>query len=88
MDERHGRLLFLERSWPTEYYFGADIERIVEPEEILTMELGTYIDKCLTTYGHLFEGPSSNKIYTLLDFKDHPELDKSAFLDQTGIQLY
>ena len=35
----------LKGAGPPEYYLGADIERIVEPEEIFTMGSGTYIDK-------------------------------------------
>ena len=35
---------------PPEYYLGADMERITEPEKVFTMGSGTYIDKCLTIY--------------------------------------
>ena len=52
------------------------------------MGSGTYINKCLTIDKQLFEGLPPNKTYTSLDPKDHPELDKSVFLDQIGIQLY
>ena len=52
------------------------------------MGSGTYINKCLTIDKQLFEGLPPNKIYTPLDPNNYPELDKSAFLDQTGIQLH
>ena len=71
-----------------EYYLGADIERIEELKNFFTMGSSTYIDKCLTIYEQLFGGQPPNKIHTPLDPKDHPELDKSAFLDQTSIHLY
>ena len=63
---------------PPEYFLGANIARIEELEKVLTMGSGTI-------YKQLFGGLPPNKIYTSLDPKDYPELDKSTFLDQTGI---
>ena len=73
---------------PPKYYLGADMQRINEPEKVFTMGSGTYIDKCLTIYEQLFGEMPSKKVFTPLDPKDHPEMDTSAFLDKTGMQLY
>lgn len=73
---------------PPEYYLGANIERIEDPEKVLTMGSGTYIDKCLVIFEQLFGAPPPNKVFTPLDPKDHPEMDTSAFLDKAGMQLY
>src|ERR687890_2512504 len=73
---------------PPEYYLGANIERIEDSEKVLTMGSGTYIDKCLVIFEQLFGAPPPAKVFTPLDPKDHPEMDTSAFLDKTGLQLY
>ena len=40
---------------PPEYYLGADIERMEEPEKVLIMGSGTYFDKYLTVYNNYLE---------------------------------
>ena len=70
---------------PPEYYLGANIERIDSPEKVLTMGSGTYIDKCLVIYEQLFGAPPPNKVWTPLDPKDHSEMDRTSFLDKTGL---
>ena len=52
------------------------------------MGSGNYIDKCLVIYEQLFGAPPPKKVWTPLDPKDHPEMDTSAYLDKTGLQLY
>ena len=73
---------------PPRYYLSADIERINEPEKVLTMGSGNYFDKCLITYKQLSGKLPHKKVFTPLDPKDHPEMDTTAFLDKTGIHLY
>src|SRR5688572_13798136 len=45
---------------PPEYYLGANIERNEDPEKVLTMGSGTYIDKCLVIFEQLFGAPPPN----------------------------
>ena len=69
------------------YYLGADMMQLKKPEDTFVMGSGTYVKRCLIVYEQLF-GTKPKKVYTPLDPKDHPELDKSEFLDEEGMHLY
>ena len=70
------------------YYLGADMMQLEKPENIFVMGSGTYIKRCLSVYEQIFGTKPKRRVYSLLDPKDHPELDKSEFLDEEGMHIY
>ena len=52
------------------------------------MDPGKYIDKMKSSYEQLFHHKPSQKITSLLEKGDHPELDTSSFLDETDTMVY
>ena len=71
-----------------EYYLGADMKNMEEPENAFIMGSGTYIERCLTVYEQIFGKQPPKKVHSPLEPKDHPELDESDFLDEKGMHLY
>lgn len=69
------------------YYLGADMLQLDKKEDIFVMGSATYIKYCLSVYEQLF-GVKPKRVHTPLEPKDHPELDKSAFLDDERMHLY
>ena len=71
---------------PLEFHLGADFYR--ETDGTLCMAPCKYIERLVQSYERMFgERPSTN-VYSPLEHGDHPELDTSELLDQTGIQQY
>jgi hypothetical protein len=47
-----------------------------------------YIEKMMMGYEQMFGEKPSTKVHSPLEKGDHPELDTSELLDQTGVQQY
>jgi len=70
------------------YYLGADMKKVEKPENVFIMGSATFINCCLTVYEQLFGEQPKKNVTAPLDPKDHPELNKTEFLDNVGMHLY
>ena len=55
-------------------------------EGTLCMAPQKYIERLVASYEKMFGEKPSAKMYSPLEKGDHPELDNSELLDETGIQ--
>lgn len=70
------------------HYLGADMKMFETPQKVFIMGSSTYVKQCLATYEQLFGETAPKNINAPLDPKDHPELDETEHLDDTGMRLY
>jgi hypothetical protein len=68
------------------FHLGCDF--FCDDEGILCMAPKKYIEKMMMGYEQMFGEKSSTKVHSPLEKGDHPELDTSELLDQTGVQQY
>jgi hypothetical protein len=68
------------------FHLGCDFFR--DDEGILCMAPKKYIEKMMMGYEQIFGEKLSSKVHSPLEKGDHPELDTSELLDQTGVQQY
>jgi hypothetical protein len=68
------------------YHLGCDFFR--EDDGTLCMALKKYIDKMLDNYERMFGEKPRLNVYYPLKKGDHPEIDDSKILDETGTQQY
>ena len=71
---------------PVEFHLGADFYH--DEDGTLNMAPCKYIEHMVAAYEHMFGEKPSINVYSPLEKGDHPELDDSELLDQTGIQQY
>ena len=71
---------------PLEFHLGADFYR--EDDGTLCMAPCKYIERLVQSYEMMFGEKPGTNVYSPLEHGDHPELDTSELLDQTGIQQY
>ena len=71
-----------------EYFLGADMKMVEQPEKVFTMGSTTYIKKILEPFEKLMGYPPPRKITAPLDPKDHPELDTSELLNEGSKKIY
>jgi len=71
---------------PLEFHLGADFHR--DDQGTLYMAPKKYIERLILSYERMFGKKPSTNVYSPLEKGDHPELDDSELLDQTGIQQY
>jgi hypothetical protein len=68
------------------FHLGCDFFR--DDESILCMAPKKYIEKMMMGYEQMFGEKPSTKVHSPLEKGNHPELDTSELLDQTGVQQY
>jgi hypothetical protein len=68
------------------FHLGCDFFR--DDKGILCMAPKKYIEKMMMGYEQMFGEKLSFKVHSPLEKGDHPELDTSELLDQTGVQQY
>jgi hypothetical protein len=66
------------------FHLGCDFFR--DDEGILCMAPKKYIETMMMGYEQMFGEKPSTKVHSLLEKGNHPELDTSELLDQTGVQ--
>ena len=71
---------------PLEFHLGADF--YCDEDNVLCMAPHKYIERMVQSYECMFGEKPSTNAYSPLEKGDHPELDESELLDQTGIQQY
>ena len=71
---------------PLTFHLGADFYR--DSHGTLSMAPRKYIERMLTNYKLIFGEKPWMTVYSPLEKGDHPELDDSELLDQTGITQY
>jgi hypothetical protein len=76
----------LKGTGPIEFHLGCDFFR--DEDNVLCMQPKKYIEKMMMGYETMFGEKPSTKVYSPLEKGDHPELDTSELLDQTGIQQF
>jgi Reverse transcriptase (RNA-dependent DNA polymerase) len=77
--------LKLKGTGPLKFHLGCDFAR--DPDNTLAMGPRKYIDKILTNYEHIFK-EKPKEASSPLEKNDHPELDTSELLDDSGIKIY
>jgi hypothetical protein len=83
LEDKHS--LKLKGTGPIKFHLGCDFER--DPDNTLSMGRKKYIDKLLSNYEHMFnEKPKDAS--SPLEKNDHPEMDTSELLDDSGIKMY
>jgi hypothetical protein len=68
------------------FYLGCNF--FCDEEGILCMAPKKYIEKMMMGYEQMIGEKPSSKVHSPLEKGDHPELDTSELLDQTGVQQY
>jgi hypothetical protein len=68
------------------FHLGCDFFR--DDEGILCMAPKKYIEKMMMGYKQMFGEKPSSKVHAPLEKGNHPELDTSELLHQTGVQQY
>jgi hypothetical protein len=68
------------------FHLGCDFFR--DDKGILCMAPKKYIKKMMMGYAQMFGEKPLSKVHSPLEKGDHPELDTSELLDQTGVQQY
>jgi hypothetical protein len=68
------------------FHLGCDF--FCDDEGILCMAPKKNIEKMMMGYKQMFREKPLNKVHSPLEKGDHPELDTSELLDQTGVQQY
>ncbi|HEY9709842.1 MAG TPA: hypothetical protein V6D48_16675, partial [Oculatellaceae cyanobacterium] len=76
----------IKEAGPLKFHLGADFYR--DAEGVLCMAPQKYIERLTQAYEKMFGQKPSTKVYSPLEKNDHPELDDSEFLGNTGIQQY
>ncbi len=77
----------LKGTGPIEFHLGCDFFR--DKDGILCFAPRKYIDKLIASYERMFGSkPKTTKAMSPLAKGDHPEVDDSTFLDETGIRQY
>ena len=71
---------------PLEFHLGADFH--CDSDGTLCMAPKKYIERMIQSYEQMFGEKPHMNAYSPLEKGDHPELDDSDLLDQTGIQQY
>ena len=71
-----------------EYYLGADMAYIKEPEDVFIMGSHTYIQKILGEFEWIVGYKPSNRIKCPLEPGDHLECDNSRFLSHEQKIIY
>ena len=65
-----------------EYFLGADMKYVEEPEKVFTMGSSTYVKKILGQFEKLMGYPPPRKVNTPLEPRDHPELDETESIGE------
>ena len=68
------------------FHLGCDFVR--DDEGVLAMGPRKYIEQMLDGYEQMFGEKPSTKFHSPLEKNDHPELDTSELLDESGVQQY
>jgi hypothetical protein len=68
------------------FHLGCDF--FCDDKGILCMAPKKYIAKMMIGYEQMFGEKPLSKVHSPLEKGDHPELDTSELLDQTGVQQY
>ena len=76
----------LKGTGPIVFHVGCDFFR--DKEGTLCMAPKKYIEKMIMTYEQMFGFKPNQKYTSPLEKGDHPELDKTELLDESGIQKY
>ena len=76
----------LKGTGPITFHLGMDFFR--DHEGVLCIAPKKYIDKMMSQYEVLFGEKPKMSYYSPLEKNDHPELDTSELLDDTGIKTY
>ena len=84
LKNKHG--FKIKEAGPLKFHLGADFFR--DEEGTLCMAPQKYIERLVASYEKMFGEKPSAKMYSPLEKGDHPELDDSELLDETGIQQY
>ena len=71
---------------PLEFHLGADFVR--DSDGTLMMSPRKYIERLEQAYEQMFGERPRTTVYSPLEKGDHPELDDSELLDDTGVQQY
>ena len=82
----HTHKFKLKGTGPNSFHLGCDF--FCDEEGILCMAPCKYIEKMMKTYKTMFGDKPSLRFHSPLEKGDHPELDTSEILDETGIQQY
>ena len=85
LQQNHG--FKVKGTGPLEFHLGANFER--DEDGTLCMSPKKYIcDRLIPSYQKMFGEKPKTKAWSPLEQNDHPELDDSELLDDTGIQQY
>ena len=76
----------IKEAGPLKFHLGADFFR--DDEGTMCMAPQKYIERLAASYKKMFGERPSAKMYLPLEKNDHPELDDSKLLDDTGIQQH
>jgi hypothetical protein len=76
----------LKRTGTIAFHLGCDF--FCDDKGILCMAPKKYIEKMMMGYKQMFGEKPSSKVHSPLEKGDHPELNTSELLDQTGVQQY
>src|SRR5688500_8707218 len=76
----------IKEAGPLTFHLGADFFR--DDEGTLCMAPCMYIKRITASYEKMFGEKPSAKMFSPLEKGDHPELDNTELLDDTGIQQY
>jgi hypothetical protein len=76
----------LKGTGPITFHLGMDFIR--DPKGMLCIKPKKYIERMLANYERIFGEKPKKSYYSPLDKGDHPELDDSELLDETGIKTY
>ena len=76
----------LKGTGPISFHLGMGFSR--DEDGVLCLSPKRYIERMISTYVTLFGTKPSMKYSSPLEKGDHPEIDDSEFLDDTGIQQY
>ena len=76
----------IKEAGPLKFHLGADF--FSNDEGMLCMARCVYIVRVVAPYEKMFDEKPSAKMFSPLEKGDHPELDESELLDDTGIQQY
>jgi hypothetical protein len=76
----------LKGTGPISFHLGMGFFR--DDNDVLCLSPKRYIDRMISTYVNIFGAKPSMKYSSPLEKGDHPEIDESDFLDDTGTQQY